>query len=111
MWSESESCFAAASAPVRDARNTGLVELFAIIAIVILFFALAGVSTLASGPLEQPPIATTVASAANFSNARMTLLPLRVRTRPGAGPAGQSAGREPGAPLIHHDRADDGAAD
>jgi hypothetical protein len=33
----SESSFAAASAPVRDARNTGFVELFAIIAMVILF--------------------------------------------------------------------------
>ena len=33
----SESSFAAASAPVRDARNTGFVELLAIIAIVILF--------------------------------------------------------------------------
>src|SRR4029079_10092200 len=32
----SDSSFAAASAPVRDARNTGFVELFAIIAIVIL---------------------------------------------------------------------------
>ena len=38
MLSFCESSFAAASAPVRAARNTGLFELFAIIAMVILFF-------------------------------------------------------------------------
>src|SRR6185436_115436 len=120
----SESSFAAASAPVRDARKTGFVELLAIIAIVILFlpgaFDAAAAGAALSGPFvfSPPHAATAKASAASEPCIHRTRFVIRISTCESssrdAGHAGRSAQATRGktcTPLIDDDGDDDRAAD
>src|SRR6266545_1928708 len=120
MWCCCESSFAAASAPVREARKTGLVELFAISAMVIPSSVARPTLRCASRPPPPPPPpqappATIVARAASPHTVRIVIAvswfgssrgsPWRVR-HPAQPPSGEA-----GAPLIHDHRDDDGAPD
>src|SRR6266542_760011 len=109
-----DSSLAAASAPVRAARNTGFVELFAISAMVMWSSSRARPSRRAS---RLPPhaAAPTAARAASQYFARLLIRDLRsgVRRRVARRPrtAAQAPRREPGAPLVQRHREDDGGAD
>src|SRR6185436_18914912 len=121
----SESSFAAASAPVRDARKTGFVELLAIIAIVILFLpgafdAAAAARAALSGPFvfSPPHAATAKANAASEPCIHGTRFVIRISTCESssrdAGRAGRSAQAtrgKTGTPLIDDNGNDDRAAD
>src|SRR5215210_3724703 len=111
-----ESSFAAASAPVRADRNTGFVELFAIIA--IFNPAAWDAGAFAAGAFCSPPQAASH-RAVTESAVVITLFimspsrAMRSLSSPCSTCGGlrQAAGGEPGARTIEHDRDDRGAPD
>src|SRR3954465_1901961 len=108
-----DSSLAAASAPVRAERNTGLVELFAIIAILSaacvdtrLLLVVAGWSP----PRQAPRMPAASSNAAPAMVLRFVTGVLSLSLRPGGG-AGGTPGGEAGARAIQHDCDDGRAAD